>query len=80
MDGHGIEVGRHRVARLMRHAGIQGITRCRFCRTTRRDEAPRPAPELLDRDFTATGPADERWCADITHVPTWVGFCAVHDS
>jgi len=72
-DGQGEEVGRHRVARLMRKAGIQGVTRRRFCRTTRRDESDEPVPDLINRDFTASGP-DRRWVADITYVPTWQGF------
>ena len=73
IDEHGEQVGRHRVARLMRTAGIQGVTRRKFCRTTRRDDRARPAPDLLDRDFTAARP-DARWVADITYVPTWAGF------
>ena len=73
VDGRGHRLGRHKVARLMRKAGIQGVTRRRFCRTTRRDDAGRPAPDLLERDFTATGP-DQRWVADITFIPTWSGF------
>ena len=32
-----------------------------------------PAPDLVDRDFTATGP-DQLWVADITYIPTWAGF------
>ena len=72
-DDHGMRVGRHRVARLMRRAGIHGVTRRRFCRTTRRDDTGRPAPDLLDRDFTATAP-NQRWVADITYIPTWSGF------
>ncbi len=31
-------------------------------------EATRPAPDLVDRDFTATG-ADQLWVADITYIP-----------
>jgi putative transposase len=73
VDGRGHAVGRHRVARLMRRAGIQGVTRRKFCRTTRRDERARPVPDLLERDFTAAGP-DRRWVADITYVSTWSGF------
>ena len=73
VDGRGHAVGRARVARLMRSHGIVGLTRRKFCRTTRRDEAARPAPDLLERDFRATRP-DERWVADITYVPTWAGF------
>jgi putative transposase len=73
VDAQGESVGKHRVARLMRNAGIQGVTRRKFCRTTRRDETARPAPDLLNRDFSAPGP-DRRWVADITYVPTWAGF------
>jgi putative transposase len=72
-DSHDEFVGRHRVARLMRKAQLQGVTRRKFCRTTRRDERQRPAPDLLKRDFCASRP-NERWVADITYVPTWAGF------
>ena len=72
-DARGEAVGRHRVARLMRRAGIQGVTRRKFCRTTRRDDRARPAPDLMERNFSAAGP-DQRWVADITYVPTWAGF------
>jgi putative transposase len=65
VDGQGNRVGRHRVARLMRAAGIQGVTRRKFCRTTRRDDTARPVPDLVNRDFSAPGP-DRRWVADIT--------------
>jgi transposase InsO family protein len=32
-----------------------------------------PAPDRLERNFTATGP-DQRWCADITYVETREGY------
>lgn len=32
-----------------------------------------PAADLVRRDFTATAP-NQLWAADITYVPTWVGF------
>jgi len=73
VDEHKEHVSKHRVARLMRNAGIEGVTRRKFCRTTRRDESARPAPDLLERDFQADAP-DRRWVADITYVPTWSGF------
>jgi putative transposase len=38
VEEHGEDVGPHRVARLMRQANVVGVTRRRFCRTTRRDE------------------------------------------
>ena len=41
--------------------------------TTKRDTEARPAPDLVRRDFSASGP-DELWVADITYVPTWAGW------
>jgi putative transposase len=66
-------VGRDRIARLMRRAGLQGISPRRFVTTTRRDEVARPAPDLVERRFQAVGP-NQLWVADITYVPTWAGF------
>ena len=63
----------NRVARVMRTAGLQGVSPRKWARTTVRDEQARPAPDLVNRDFTATGP-DQLWVADITYVPTWAGF------
>jgi putative transposase len=69
----GILVGRKRVARLMRAAGLTGVSRRKGPRTTRRREGARPAPDLVERNFTAERP-DQLWVADITYVPTWAGF------
>jgi putative transposase len=69
----GIQVGRKRVARLMRGTGLQGVSRRKAFRTTVRDERARPAPDLIERDFTAVSP-NQLWVADITYVPTWAGF------
>jgi putative transposase len=65
--------GRKRVARLMRGAGVRGVSRRKAFTTTVRDERARPAPDLVERQFTAAGP-DRLWVADITYVPTWAGF------
>ena len=73
LTARGLQVGRKRVARLMRNAGVQGVSRRKPFHTTVRDEAARPAPDLVDRQFTAPGP-DRLWVADITYVPTWAGF------
>jgi len=69
----GDHVGGKRVARLMRAAGLAGVSRRRWTCTTRRAERVRPAPDLVDRDFSSDGP-DQLWVADITYVPTWAGF------
>ena len=73
LAARGIRVGRKRVARLMRARGIQGISRRKSVVTTQRSETGRPAPDLVDRQFTVSGP-DRLWVADITYVPTWTGF------
>lgn len=69
----GIHIGRKRVARLMRALGVQGVSRRRWPRTTVRDPAQPPAPDLVARDFTAPGP-NHLWVADITYIPTGAGF------
>ena len=68
----GRAVGKKRVARLMRHTDLAGVSRRRFVTTTVRNGDQR-APDLVDRDFTAEGP-NLLWVADITFVPTWTGF------
>jgi len=58
-----IEIGRDRVARLMRQEGLEGVRRGKKRRTTIPDEAAlERARDLLQRDFTATGP-NEKWVA-----------------
>jgi putative transposase len=69
----GICVGKKRVARLMKAAGVKGVSRRKRPLTTIPGESPRPVPDLVDRDFTAEEP-DELWVADITYVPTDAGF------
>ena len=73
LRAEGVCVSEKRVARLMRGAGIAGVSRRRSTRTTVRDREDRPAPDLVDRDFTAEGP-NRLWVADITYIPTWAGF------
>src|SRR5689334_13176631 len=65
---------RKRIARLMRGAGLVGASHRRGGPvTTRRGETSRPAPDLVDRDFTAERP-NQLWVADITFIPTAAGF------
>src|SRR6202049_236249 len=68
----GIRISRKRIARLMRHAGLAGVSRRKSTVTTVRDGA-RQALDLVDRNFTADRP-DMLWVADITYIPTWAGF------
>ena len=67
-----VRVGKKRVARLMRQAGLRGVCRRKFVTTTERAERARPAPDLVDRDFSADRP-NALWVADITYVPTGRG-------
>ena len=67
------DVGRKRVARLMRQAGLRGVSRRRGLTTTVRSESVVPANDLVKRDFEASGP-DQLWVADITYVPTASSF------
>ena len=70
----GIVTSRKRVARLMRRAGLRGVSRRRgYCVTTERNKRQRPAPDLVQRNFTATS-IDQLWVADMTYIPTWAGF------
>ena len=65
----GMPCGHNRVARLMRRAGLVGCHRRRPVHTTRRDPAATPAPDLVQRAFSAPAP-DQLWIADITYLPT----------
>src|SRR6266446_3950800 len=56
LRAEGRAVGKKRIARLMRAAGIVGVSRRRSVITTRRDRDARPAPDLVDRNFTADRP------------------------
>ena len=69
----GWQVNHKRVRRLMKLAGLQGATRRKKWRTTKRAKDARPAPDLVERDFTVERP-DRLWVADITYVPTSSGF------
>jgi putative transposase len=69
----GIRVGGKRVARLMRNRSICGASRRKTTITTIRDNDARPAPDLVERRFTADA-QDQLWVADVTYVPTWSGF------
>ena len=69
----GLLVGKNRVARLMKVAGIEGVSRRRKTRTTVRGQDSRPAPDLVERNFSVSYP-NHLWVGDITYVPTWAGF------
>ena len=72
LTAKGMRVGRKRVARLMSQTGLAGVSRRKFVVTTVKSDS-RQAPDLVERDFTASVP-DRLWVADITYVSTWAGF------
>jgi putative transposase len=69
----GIRTSRKRVERLMGQAGLQGaFLRKRWRCSTRQDPRATPAPDLVNRDFTAPAP-NRLWVADISRIPTGEG-------
>jgi putative transposase len=64
MHRQGHPVARCTVARLMRAAGLRGVSRGKGPRTTVPGSGPDTRPDLVDRAFTATAP-NQLWVADI---------------
>ena len=70
----GLSCGRHRVARLMRQAHLVAKRAYRrHPQTTKQCPGARIAPNLLNQEFTATGP-NQKWVADITYIDTAEGW------
>ncbi len=70
----GFDVGRDRVARLMREMGLSGVVRGGHkAFTTTPDGAAQRPEDLVKRNFTASAP-NRLWVADLTYVWTWSGF------
>ena len=72
----GIRTSDKRVARLMRERNIEGASRRKSFITTVRDRDARPAPDLVERNFTADA-SNKLWVSDITYVPTLSVFLFV---
>jgi putative transposase len=71
--GDGERLGRKRVERLMREAGLSGLIARRRGRTTIRVPGVRVCEDLVDRAFSAEAP-NRIWVADITYLRTWQGW------
>lgn len=69
----GVQIGRCRVERLMRTAGLRGVRKSRTPVTTRPSKVPDHRPDLVKRRFTADRP-DQLWVADITYIKTHAGW------
>jgi len=79
---HGVRVGRKRVERLMRAAGISGLVPKKRGRTTIRVPGVRVADDLVERQFRPSAP-NVLWLADITYLRSWEGWlylAAVQDA
>jgi len=73
----GVQVGRDRVARLMRSGGIRGAKRRgRPPRTTKPDPQAQRGQDLVERRFEASRP-NELWLADLTYLRCWEGMLYV---
>jgi putative transposase len=79
---YGIRVGRKRVERLMRAAGVSGLVPRKRGRTTIRVPGVRVADDLVERCFSPSAP-NVLWLADITYLRSWEGWlylAAVQDA
>ena len=69
----GERIGRKRVERLMRQAGLSALMQRKWRSTTIRVPGVRVADDLIDRDFAAGAP-NRCWVADLTYLRTWEGW------
>lgn len=77
----GYAIGRYRVRRLMRLAGVSARKRRRYKITTRSAHHYPVSPNLLGQDFCAGGP-NQVWVSDITYIRTiegWLYLAVVMD-
>ena len=72
----GFKCGEHRVARLMRRAGIRAKSAVKFRVTTQSEHTHAIAPNLLNRRFSLEEhrQPDQSWVADMTYIPTREGW------
>jgi putative transposase len=82
LQRQGVRCSRKRVARLMQLHQIRARTRKnRRPVTTQREAGAMPAPNLLNREFSASVP-NQKWVSDITYIETaegWLYLAAVLD-
>jgi len=77
----GFTVGHRRVGRLMRDNDIKAVRTRKYKPTTNSKHGYAIAPNLLDRDFTATQP-NQKWAVDISYIWTsegWLYLAVVMD-
>jgi putative transposase len=76
LRAHGLQVGRHRVARLMRLHGLHSVSRRPAWKRPAMAAPAMVVANLLRRQFVATRP-NQKWAGDITYVPTRQGWLYV---
>lgn len=77
LQTQGEQVGRHRVARLMRQDGLRGRQKRRYrVRTTDSQHSHPIAPNRLAKQPVPSQP-DQVWVSDLTYVPTGEGWLYV---
>jgi putative transposase len=65
---------RNTVAKAMQEMGLKSrVSKAFTPTTTKADPSKRPAPNVLDRNFSATRP-NQKWVTDITYLPTLAGW------
>jgi len=69
----GLVVGHRRVGRLMKQNGIRIVRTRKYKATTDSNHRFNIAPNLLDRDFSASGP-NQKWAGDISYIWTREGW------
>jgi putative transposase len=69
----GLNVGRRRIARLMRENGMKARQKARFKRTTDSHHSHPIAPNILGQDFNVTAP-NQVWVGDISYIWTKEGW------
>jgi putative transposase len=73
LHDEGFKVGRNRVARLMREAGLRGCPKRRFRVKSTKAPGQLVSSNLLAQNFHAEQ-ANERWASDITYIHTTQGW------
>ncbi|MCL4517675.1 MAG: IS3 family transposase [Thaumarchaeota archaeon] len=77
LQREGFSIARCTIERLMTALGISGVRRGRgFVRTTISDDLAMRPKDLVERNFSATGP-NHLWVADLTYVKTKMGWAYV---
>lgn len=66
-------VSRSYIARIMKRLNIKSKTRKKFKVTTDSSHSYQIAPNLLNRDFTATD-VSQKWVSDLTYIRTRIVF------